>query len=107
MNDFIQLCKVSVMQASPARQHPDTLDGVEFRAVELRIIERNAMSLFLPPFAVKARMVVLAEPPIWNRAICDPLPIHPTVEPMSLAMFLAALAPLDDMLSAQLCRPNP
>lgn len=58
MNDFIQLHKVSVMQASPASRLLDALDGVELRAVGWQIIKRKAVDLFLPPFALKARMVV-------------------------------------------------
>ena len=46
------------MQASPARQLPDTLDGVDLRTVARQIIERKAVSLFLPPFAVKKSMEV-------------------------------------------------
>ena len=45
------------MQTSPARELPDALDGVQFRAVGRQVIEREASGVLHPPCPVKAGVV--------------------------------------------------
>ena len=58
MDQVIQMRKVSIVQASATCEFPDALDGVQLRAVGGEVIESEAIRVPLPPFPVKACMVV-------------------------------------------------
>jgi len=58
MYNVIQMCEVSIVQASATCNFPDALDGVQLRAVGGEVVEREARRTPLPPLPVKACMVV-------------------------------------------------
>jgi hypothetical protein len=55
----LQLGKVTVMETAAAREFPNALDRIQFRAVGRQEIQREALGALLPPLSVKSSMVVL------------------------------------------------
>ncbi len=58
LHDLVQVREIAIVQAPAARQLPNALDRVQFRAVGGERIEPEVMDVFFPPLAVQARMVV-------------------------------------------------
>jgi len=56
-NDVIQLREIPIMEASPTRQLPDALDGIQLRAICREEVEGEMFDALLSPLKVKTRMV--------------------------------------------------
>jgi hypothetical protein len=58
LQNLVQASEVSVVQTSPPCQFPDTLDGVQLRAIGGEVVEREVIGVPFPPRAVKSSVVV-------------------------------------------------
>lgn len=50
--------EISIVEATPAREFPGALDGIEFRAISRKEVEGEVFGVLLSPLAVKPCLVV-------------------------------------------------
>ena len=108
-DDVVQMPEVAIMQTSPARQLPNALDRIQFRAVGGEVVKRKAIGMLIPPRAVKARMVVfrvVSNDGHPSSASAAGRPQVPEKVPAGHGVELIRLAPKEKLAVAQPDRPE-